>query len=66
MIVYTKRCLCKSRDRERLKELRLKYPNLIVKNVNLSKEYREAAISYNMSLPIYVIDGVAYDFYKGE
>ena len=63
MIVYTKQCLCQSRDKTRLQDLKRQYDNVEVKIVNRSKEWQEEAEKYNAQYPFYVVDEVVYPFY---
>lgn len=66
MIVYTKRCLCQSKDKQRLRELRLRYGQVEVRNITRSSEWAKKAAEYNISLPFYVKDGVALGLMSDE
>lgn len=66
MIVYTRHCMCRTKEKQRLHALKEKYGQVEVRIVTRSKQWRLEADSFNALLPFAVLDGLVYDFYSGE
>lgn len=66
MIVYTRKCMCQSKEKARVKELKTEYRDVQVRIVTRSKEWMAEADRYGVALPFYTDGSLLYDFYSGE
>jgi len=66
IIVYTNRCLCPSKDKARLAEIKRQYNDVQVRRVALSQVWAEEARRYGVAMPFYVDEDLICDFYSGE